>query len=1152
MLAILQNLMSSDNLVRRTTEEQFDGFVQNNPGELILGLTSCANDNALPNVIRSMAIVLLRRVLTRQPELWATRITPDTKQRIKFELLSSLDSPHSVENSVRKKLCDTISIVALMSFENEETWSELIPFMFRSVTNEQSSAVQKENALNLFTNLSEFIRLQLEKEFPRIAGILSKLASSNETSLDVRIAATTATWSLVYACSQDSENEILSPFKPIVKISLEVLSDALAANHPHASDPLEDLIDLASSVHARLFSKTDLEQTILLMLKICSSTDSRSSRLRILALELTVSLMETRGAAVRKIKPPENAVVHMILPILISMMMELPDLGQKQLRDWGNRYPANACAASASQHADDDDDCDIDASTSFSASLEYLDRITRAIKPKFVLPIVFARAGELLQQSNGNWKSQHSALLMIAHVVEFMPKKEPDLEQLCRTASVFAGEHPHMRVRHAGFTLIARLSYDCAPNVEISHSEILVSTLLRGLKDPVPRVQAHAAMALINFCTACNEHELFEACVQPYMNQMISGIFDCLQNSTTIVQENVISALSSVAKCAGENFAPYYSFAMPILKSALENISARDYALKAKLLDCVSSIGLSVGRNVFLPDAGWVVNLLEQTSLINDDPNVQHIQIAWFRLSEVLGEELGPYLHRIVPFVLAIAEKSILDDDDEDDEDNDEVDPDQNFETINALNLARTTAVDDHLLALETLCTFASHTKRAFLPYLEPTLRIFLKNSQRDNCSHDDIRSRSNEGLPDLVGCALCCLEQNLCSIETFGTIFKETLQILCVASNAEDDIDVLKVIIRSIVTILQSVEPLVMDKKQDICPDYVETCAAMLTQLLRDSIQRRALEYAELKCDHAEDELDEEAEFEYEERVQEEHQLHFLLTAAFGALIKVNPNSFIPQAFMSDSVGPHIMDLVHHVRLCHDQKIGVFILDDILEFALMNTLSKDLVKSFCNKLLETIRTEKSTSSKEPMSEVANLIQASSYGLGVCAQRFANSWEYCLQSAKELVRIIQNAPKDLRSGDFGGALDNSASALMKIARFCGTALDGSHLSQDILFEIWLKYFPLECDVQESQSNSLALLTMIEDEKIPYFFKPASLPLVIRAFACIIGTDFLEEKYIDRALSLLTSFKAQVGAEAFDKIVKSSVPIEQLQRLQTLS
>ena len=1163
MLVILQSLLSANDQVRRNAEAEFDNNLRTVPDAVLVGLTQVMASPETDSTLRSLAIVLLRRVLVRQHELWMEHVTNETRRKIQWDLLALLDSPAFSDRSMRKKLCDTISIVAVMTFDAEQEWPELVPHMFRAVSTPSATSIQKENALSLFTNLAEYIHEKFEKEFARIAGILNALGSPTEPNLDVRLAAIRAAWCLVEVYNQDDEDgNVVAPFKQLVGTRLTVIHDAIVANHPKCAEPLEDLIDLAGSQHSRLLAKKDIERGVQMMIELASvshqpgSQSGARSSLRLLALEFIVTLMETRGAVIRKIKPPENAVLHSVLPIVIKLMMELPDLNEKQLRSWGARYPANACSATASQHVDDEDDCadfsiDFDA---FGASLEYVDRIARAMKPKHVLPVIFAAASELLQQKEASWKFAHSALLTLAHVVEFVDRKEPQLGELCRTAGLYGTEHPHMRVRHAAFTLIARLAFDCAPNTQKRHSQVIVAACLHGIADPVPRVQAHAAIALINYCAACQDHDEYESGLKPYLGDVVNKLFAVLQASPQIVQENIISALASVARTAEKDFLPFYE-SLPILRSALERLNApSEYSLKARIFDCIAIIGQSVGKEKFIHDAPWFIAYLQATPLISDDANVQHIQAAWMALGEVLGPDIGPSLDKIVPFTLEMANKPIHDDDEDDLEDDDE-EGEKDRDELVAMEMVRTAAVDDRLLALELLCSFASHTQKAFFPYLEPTLAVFFRDVRIENCHNDDIRGRIAQGFPDMIRCAIACTSAGLLPADLFQKILVQSLEVICVATNAEDTMDNLHIMVRAVMEMLNLVHDLVVSSGQDACPDYVEPCAAVLVQLLRDSIQRRALEYSTMQCDKAEDEIDEEAQEDYEAKVMTEHELHSLLSAAIGALIKSNPNSFIPLAFTSDAVGPHIFDLAHHIRLCHDQMIAVFILDDVIEHASMASMTPELLNKITSLLITAVKIEKSTSQTETSTEVAGLVQAASYGLGICAVKYGNQWPGAGLAAKELILVLRKAPKDLRHQDnsYGSCLDNCASALMKIARNSPQALaaGGSGVTPEAALQTWLEYFPLESDLEESRMNSFALLQMVQEDRVPFLLDQKTLPVVVRSFAAVIGTEYMADAHVDRAIQLLEDLKTQIGPQAFSAIA-ATIPKEHLQRMAEAS
>lgn len=78
-------------------------------------------------------------------------------------------------------------------------------------------------------------------------------------------------------------------------------------------------------------------------------------------------------------------------------------------------------------------------------------------------------------------------------------------------------------------------------------------------------------------------------------------------------QEGALTALASVADAANAHFIRYYDTVMPMLKSVLYNAHNKaEQLLRAKALECVSLVGMAVGKERFRADAQEVMAFMQQ------------------------------------------------------------------------------------------------------------------------------------------------------------------------------------------------------------------------------------------------------------------------------------------------------------------------------------------------------------------------------------------------------------------------------------------------------------------------------------------------------------------------------------------------------------
>ena len=73
------------------------------------------------------------------------------------------------------------------------------------------------------------------------------------------------------------------------------------------------------------------------------------------------------------------------------------------------------------------------------------------------------------------------------------------------------------------------------------------------LSDPVPRVQAHTCAALTNFFEGTSEEI---AC--QYIEAALPKLSALIQTGISIIKENAVTALASLAEASKNKFDPYF------------------------------------------------------------------------------------------------------------------------------------------------------------------------------------------------------------------------------------------------------------------------------------------------------------------------------------------------------------------------------------------------------------------------------------------------------------------------------------------------------------------------------------------------------------------------------------------------------------------
>lgn len=110
---------------------------------------------------------------------------------------------------------------------------------------------------------------------------------------------------------------------------------------------------------------------------------------------------------------------------------------------------------------------------------------------------------------------------------------------------------------------------DLTPDIQESHGAQILPALMAAMDDfNAPRVQAHAAAAVVNFSEGA-EADL----MAPHLDTLIGKLLVLLQRGKKLVQEGALTAIASVADSSEELFVKYYDAVMPLLSSILINAS---------------------------------------------------------------------------------------------------------------------------------------------------------------------------------------------------------------------------------------------------------------------------------------------------------------------------------------------------------------------------------------------------------------------------------------------------------------------------------------------------------------------------------------------------------------------------------------------------
>lgn len=1098
MMDILIRLQSPDNTVRGTAEQQFNDAKSHQGLCLDALATLAASLEVVDEVVRAQAAVLLRRSAS---DLWS-HADAATQASVKERLLAGMRAP--LRKDLRKKICDTIAVIGgPLVGEEPSAWPELMPTLL--TLNKSPNASERENALYVLSQIADY--LDGPKFLQPNLGTLKQAFHDGlrDDDIGVQIAALRATCAVVNML----DTNLCPALEDLIPLMLVPVQRSIQlGNDEEARAAIELLIEVAETEPK--FFKANLSTVCPLMLQIASRVqqdeDDAARRTRQISLEFLVSIAEKLPSHCRKM----GNFVQSVFPVGLAMMLEKED--------------------SPEWYEQEDEDELADAYTNFDAGQESLDRIAIALGGKSVLPVAEAVIGPYLQNTN-SWQHRHAALLAISQIGEGCQRQIEEKLGSVIAMALARFSDPHARVRWAAINCVGQMCTDFGPRIQEEFHGQIVPSLIAVMDDAGnPRVQSHAAAAVINFCD-----EASPAIIAPYLPNILSKLQTLLQSPLRLTQEQAVTAIAAVADSADSKFTAYYDAFMPVLKQVLTSTSGNKdlRRLRGKVMECISLIGLSVGREKFGQDAADVMNVLVSTANAQqddeaDDPQTFYLMQAYARICRCLKEGFIQYLPHVMPRLLAAAgQKPEIDVLDALDDDDDNAEDEEGYETIRVGDKRigiRTSALEDKATACTMLACFVAELRGGFLPYVEPVVQLMVPLLKF--FYHDECRTAAASCLPDLVRCLM-----EAGNTTQVSTLIAFILPALLDACRGEPDIDVLVTMVEAILQIADIVPG-------GLIPLELQRSIAETLVLVTVESDQRDAEREEI-AQH--DQWDEEEREEAELDGQKESELLSQVGDAFGAMLRVHTTSGFMSAFMAtysidllpgaqgntkQEISPFQLfwSQLEGQRPASNRHVALCVFDDVVMYG-----GPDGV-ALIQKVLAPMRMY----ALDPNPEVR---QAACFGLGVCAEVGGDVFlevggAACISPLQQLVTSA-----DARSPVNEAATDNALTALLKIVEFQAKGIPGDAGMK--LGTLCVSYMPVKADEAEAKVVHAALIRGVERGDVRILGENlCNLPKVLSVLADVLGSPSLSDEYQTRGAAVVKAIQTQYPAEVLQAATAS--------------
>eukprot|EP00096_Caligus_rogercresseyi_P013318 TRINITY_DN5993_c0_g1_i1.p1 TRINITY_DN5993_c0_g1~~TRINITY_DN5993_c0_g1_i1.p1 ORF type:complete len:1098 (-),score=338.86 TRINITY_DN5993_c0_g1_i1:478-3771(-) len=1044
---IILALLSTDNEIRSSAEKKYEELDAKTKFVVLFERLSAPESLAVEG--RQLCAVLLRQVFTVDFQKLFSELGAD-QERFKLQCLETLHREQ--DKTVRKKLGDMVAEVAqnLIDDDGNNRWPEFIKFLFEATTS--GNADMKEIAFHMFSSVPSVFGNQENEHFDTIKQMLLS-GLMDPSSPEVRIAAAKASINFILTQVEDpsAQKRCQDMLTPILTVTMETITKG------SDESVFKALVELAEGIPR--FMRSHLDQLFGEMNKLFSNVEL-GSNWRYLALEIIVTLSETGASMVRNVAGKH---IESIVQNVLKMMMEIEDED-----DW----------ATSDELANEDND-----SHSIVAE-SALDRLACALGGKTIFPHILSCTPTILQQPD--WKCRHAALMAISASGEGCHKQmEEYLPQIMEGVMNFVND-PHPRVRYACCNAIGQMSTDFAPVFEKKFHDKVIPGLLHLMDDSAnPRVQAHAGAALVNFSEDCPKNIL-----TPYLDPIIQKLEEILsskfrelvEKGNKMVLEQIVTTIASVADTAEEKFVSYYDRFFPCLKYIIQNANTPELRLlRGKTIECISLIGLAIGGEKFVADAGDIMDLLLKTQtedankdVPDDDPQMSYILAAWARICKILGSDFAPYLPLVMgPIMKAASSRTEVVFLKNDELESEETMEDWTFVSLgNEQNFGiRTTGLEEKAAACQMLVCYARELKEHFVNYVEETVKLMVPLLKF--LFHDKVRATAADSFPCLLECARIRGSEYLQS--TWSYICPNLLAAISVEIDVDVKIDLLRSLARCIE--LLGVGCLNNEQMQE------------LLQIMIKSFSGHFERQEERLARRKEEDYDEGVEEKLEDQNDDDVYILERLGDIIHVLFATHKEGFIP---VFNQLLPYASKLLSQDHPWTDQQWGLCIFDDLIEYT--GSASLSFQDTFLSPLLHYVN-----------SPTAEVRQAAAYGCGVMGQFGGTGYAQIVsQAIPLLVKAIQEKRAD---AEFNNPTENAISAVTKILKW-----NASAVNVDEILPHWISWLPVYEDLEESpyiysyladlvESNDPRILGANNDNL------PKIIALIAESFSlCALPTD----------------------------------------------
>mmetsp|Transcript_118291 Transcript_118291/g.381826 ORF Transcript_118291/g.381826 Transcript_118291/m.381826 type:complete len:1124 (+) Transcript_118291:91-3462(+) len=878
---LLRALSSSQNAERQQAEKLYQQAKAAEPDNLVIGLLAVVANQSVDMAVRKHGAVLARQLVAQGPEkdFAFARMAPQNRQEVANGLLQLFEN--EADSKLQRKVGDVVAKLADATCDAKDQrgwlapgqrgWPALLPMAFRLAdASSATSTTRCECALRLLKDLVSTLQEEVVGAQQQLGAVLQNAFANQDVK--IRCAALLLVCEIVGAVDKKD----WAPLLATATVMNQVLEHAAQANmQDELSECLQALVEVASIepdfFKQRLTAALEPAKFLSTVVKAREGVESGS---RGLALEWLVSYAEKKPKWLAKSLP---AFAPLAIECCMDLMLEVED-DEGELEAWAARM--------------DDEEGEEDADELFHTGEEAIDRVVEAVQMEGLGNSLFSIIARYANEDA--WQAKHAALAAIKQTVEYVEERA-HVDAMANLLLQHV-DHPHPRVRFTALHALGQLANDQSPHFQESKHQTVMPVLLQKMDDGVDRVAAMAMSAFVSFGEEL-DNSLMIQYAQGFMEKLCAKLQATQHRG---VREESITSIAVIAGVIEKDFSRYYDSIMPMLKQFVMHAKGeKENRLRGKSFECMSLLGIAVGKEKFLPDAGEAIAEMMNTPLEADDVQREYIKEASERICQCLKKDFAPFLPNLL---LGIFKTLKMDESEAPtpqragaEEDDDEEDAYVQVSTGDGkLVRVRTQRFEEMMQSVQLLHTFATEMEGAFFDWVPPTaeaLLPLLSAADELACYCDEVRGVAFQTWGLLIKSARAGAQERGQTPELAGKLLRTGLQHTFGLLEKEQEAETLAETASGVSECIKNVGSGILNAEE------VGQLVGRMLALMDQSFERSKVA-EKMKEDHkaasklpglGDDEDDD------DDNQDEEEQLRRNYEEVLGAIMEVAPAEFLP-----------------------------------------------------------------------------------------------------------------------------------------------------------------------------------------------------------------------------------------------------------------